>query len=204
MRYMKRILLATKNPGKILEYQEIFKELALPLTLVTLKDLDIQGEPIEDGSTFEENALKKIAFYSKFSDLPLIAEDSGLEVDYLHGEPGIHSRRWPGYEATDEELLDMLFTKMKEVKKEQRGAQFRVVVAFKRSRHDAPVVADASIRGTIAEKPSAKIVPGFPFRSIFYIASIGKVLGDLSMEEESKIAHRRIALIKLLPEIGKL
>jgi XTP/dITP diphosphohydrolase len=200
---MKQILLATKNPGKILEYREIFKEFNLPFELLTLKDVNIQGDPVEDGKTFEENAIKKADYYSQFSKLPLLAEDSGLEIDCLNGEPGVYSRRWSGHEATDEELLQILFEKMKGVPQENRGAQFRVILAFKYSDKE-PKLSEGVLRGTIAEKPSSNMIPGFPFRSLFYVESFGKILGELTMNEEAKVAHRRIALSGLIPELNKI
>ena len=92
---MKKVLIATTNPAKIVEYGEIFKQLKLPVNLVSLKDLNIKNKVEEDGKTFEENAIKKADFYSKLSNLPTLSDDGGLEIDYLNGEPGIRSRRWP-------------------------------------------------------------------------------------------------------------
>src|SRR3989338_763320 len=122
---MKKLLVATQNPGKILEYKELLKN--LPIEVITLQDLGITEEAPEDAPTFEENAKLKATFYSKFVDFPTIAEDSGLEIDHLNGEPGVKSRRWPGHRATDDELVKMIEEKMQGVPKEQRGAQFRVV-----------------------------------------------------------------------------
>jgi len=194
---MKKILVATHNPGKITEYKEIMGGHALEFLL--LRDLNISDEPEEDGKTYEENAVKKAEFYSQFTDLPVLAEDGGLEIDYLNGEPGVHSRRWPGHKATDQELIDMTLAKLKGVPFEKRGAQFRVVIAFKKSRKDKIVIAEGILRGIILEQTGKEIVPGFPFRSLFYLPEIGKVLGDATADDEIKIAHRRIAITKLLP-----
>ncbi len=192
---MKKILIATHNPGKISEYKVILKD--WPIEIFTLKDLNIKTDPEEDGKTFEENAIKKAEYYSRLSDLPLIAEDSGLEIDYLKGEPGIHSRRWPGHKATDEELVEMALVKLKDIPEKNRGAQFRVVMAFKENKESKVITAEGILRGRITERIVGKIIPGFPFRSIFYIPEARKVLGELNMDEEAKIAHRRIALKKL-------
>ena len=194
---MKKILVATHNPGKITEYKEILG--AHSLEFLLLDDLNISEEPEETGKSFEENAVMKAEFYSQFTDLPVLAEDGGLEIDYLNGEPGVHSRRWPGHKATDKELIDMALTKLKGVPMEKRGAQFRVSVAFKKDQKAKIITAEGALRGFILEEPGAKIVPGFPFRSMFYIPEIGKVLGELTMESEAKIAHRRIAIAKLMP-----
>lgn len=199
----RKILLATKNPGKILEYKIIF--LNEPIELVVLKDLGISADVEEDQKTFERNAVKKANFYSRLCDLPVIAEDAGLEIDFLNGEPGIFSRRWPGHEANDEELIDIALKKLGGVPREKRGAQFRVVIVFKKSLASEPIIAEGSLRGYITEKPMAEVIPGFPFRVIFYVPEVGKTLGEMSFEEEALIGHRKKALGVLMPLIiGKL
>ena len=199
-RKISKILLATHNEGKILEYRVLVKD--YPFEFTTLSDLRIKDEPEEDGKTFEENALKKADFYSRLTDLPVLAEDGGIEIDYLNGEPGVFSRRWPGHKATDEELINMTLEKLKGIPKEKRGAQFRVVMAL-RTDNQNTITSEAILRGFITEKPVSKIVPGFPFRSLFYVPDLGKVLGELSMEEEAKVAHRRIALKNLFEKLKR-
>jgi len=193
-RKINKILLATHNEGKILKYRVLFKD--LPAELVTLSDMGIKDEPEESGKTFLENAVLKANFYSEFSDLPVLAEDGGLEIDALGGEPGVYSRRWPGYKASDEELIKMTLEKLKSVPYERRGAQFRVVMALKMGENNL-ITSEAFLRGIITEKPVSKIISGFPFRSLFYVPELGKVLGELTMEEEAKVAHRRIAFKNL-------
>lgn len=198
MSKISKILLATHNEGKILEYIALAKHYSFEFT--TLADLGIKDEPEEDGKTFLENALKKAEFYSQFSDLPILAEDGGIEIDYLNGEPGVISRRWPGYKATDEELIKMALEKLNGVPKEKRGAQFRIVMALKLG-DGKTLTSEATLCGFITDKLAVKIVPGFPFRSIFYVPELGKVLGELTMEEEAKVAHRRIALKNLFEKL---
>lgn len=193
---MKKVLVATQNPGKILEYKELLKD--LPLEVVTLQDLGIAEEAPEDAPTFEENAKLKVEFYSKFVDFPTIAEDSGLEIDNLNGEPGVKSRRWPGHRATDDELVKIIMEKMQGVPKEKRGAQFRVAMALKVPGKEA-VIAEGKMRGVITDKPTETVITGFPFRSVFFVPQLGKVLGEMTMNEEAKIGHRKQALEKLLP-----
>jgi XTP/dITP diphosphohydrolase len=196
---MSKILLATHNPGKILEYREIFK--SYPIELVTLRDINITHEPEETGKTFDENAIAKARYYAEHTDLPVLAEDSGLEIDYLNGEPGVYSGRWPGHKATDQELIDIAMSKLQNVPKEKRGAQFRVVVAFKMPRENEVFTGQGMLRGMILEKPIKKIIPGFPFRSIFYVPEIDKVLGEMTESEEAQIGHRSQAMKQLLPII---
>lgn len=186
--------------------------------LLTLKAVGIAGDPEENGKTFEENAIKKADFYSRFTDLPVLAEDSGLEVDFLNGEPGIYSRRWPSSvsqggitaikpvpEKSDEELIKILLEKLAGAPRDQRGAQFRVVIALKPDAAAVPILAEGVMRGRITEGLRAKIIPGFPFRSVFYVEALGKTLGELSLEEESQFAaHRRMALNQLTEELRKI
>jgi XTP/dITP diphosphohydrolase len=198
---MKKILIATKNPGKLLEYYELMKE--FPFEIVSLKDLRIIDEPEEDQLTFEGNAAKKANFYSDFIDFPVLAEDSGLEIDYLNGEPGVLSRRWPGYKATDKELIEMVLEKLKGVPINKRGAQFRVAMALKFPHDEKIFFGEGIMRGFLTEKPIKKIIPGYPFRSLFYNPDIGKIIGEMTMEEEAKIGHRKQAILKLLPHLLK-
>lgn len=197
---MRKLLIATKNPAKIAEYKIILKDLFLEI--VTLGDLNIEADVEEDGKTFKENAIKKVKFYSKLSKLPTIAEDGGIEIDYLNGEPGVKSRRWPGYEAPDKELIDLTLKKLTGVPLEKRSAQLKAVIAL--SIDEEVKTFEASLRGIILEKPVKKVIRGYPFRSLFYVPEIKKVLAEADKEEEILISHRKKAIEKLLPIIKKL
>lgn len=194
---MKKLLIATQNPGKFREYKIILKDLAIEV--VSLKDLNIKDKVKEDGKTYEENAIKKANFYSKLRGLPALGDDGGLEVDFLDGEPGIKSRRWPGHEATDEELIATILKKMKGVPFLQRGAQLLVVIALAFPKDSKVYVFEGVLRGFIAEKPIAQRYRGYPFRSIFYLPGKKKVFAQLSAKEEAEISHRKIAIDKALP-----
>lgn len=197
---MKKLLIATNNPAKIAEYKIILKN--LPLELITLGDLNIKTSVEEDGETFEENAIKKAKFYSKLSGLPTLAEDGGIEIDHLNGEPGVKSRRWPGYEASDEELINMTFEKLKGVPLKKRGAQLRVVIAL--VANNETKISGGAIRGIILEKPVETHIPGYPFRSVFYIPTMKKVFAEMTEEEEMLVSQRKKAVEKLLPIIEKI
>lgn len=201
---MKKLLIATTNPGKFNEFMIIIGELAPDLEIVSLKDLDIKDKIEETGLTFEENAALKAKFYGDLTGLPALADDGGLEIDYLNGEPGIVSRRWPGYEATDEELIDITLKKLRGVSPDERGAQLRAVIALAIPGDAEIRFFEGVLRGFITEKIMAPIIPGFPFRSILYVPERGKVLAELSVEEEAAISHRKIALEKAKPILGKL
>ena len=194
---MKKLLLATTNPGKVLEYKEILKDLAIEI--ISLRDLKLENSQVEeDGKTFEENAIKKSKFFCELTKLPTLADDGGIEIDALNGEPGVKSRRWPGYEATDEELIKMTLDKLGGLPKEKRGAQLRCSIAISFPGEEKIHLFEGILRGFITEKPIG-IIPGFPFRSLFYLPEIGKVLGELTMEEEAKIAHRKKAMEEAIP-----
>lgn len=196
---MNRLLIATKNPGKIQEYRSLLKN--EPFEIVTLDDVKVTVPIDEDGETMEDNAVKKAVHYAYFSNLPTLGDDGGIEVEALGGEPGVKTRRWPGYEATDEELIDMMLQKMKDVPWAKRKARFRVCVAFAMPEEEAVWVREGAKEGYITDKPS-ELIPGYPFRSLFWVLETKKTLGEHTPEEEEKLLlHRRQALDKLLPII---
>ena len=217
---MKKLLIATSNPGKLTEIKFFLKD--LPLKLVSLSDLGIKEKVDENGKTFEENAAKKAKFYCQISGLPTIADDGGLEIDYLHGEPGIKSRRWiDGKEASDKELINYTLEKLKGLPKVKRGAQLRVYLALalpaspaggpdgkvysrKRKNNAIVYISEGKIRGIISEKIFHILTPGFPFRSLLYIPAIGKYYHhkNLTEAENLKYNHRGIAL-KVIKRILK-
>lgn len=196
---MKKLLIATNNPAKIAEYKIILKN--LPLEIITLGDLNIKVSVEEDGKNFEENAIKKAKFYSELTGLPTLAEDGGIEIDHLNGEPGVKSRRWPGYEASDEELIDLTLKKLEGVPLEKRGAQLSIVIAL--LINNEITTSEGAIRGIILEKPVETHIPGYPFRSVFYIPTMKKVFADMTEEEEMLVSQRKKAIEKLLPIIKK-
>ena len=199
---MKKLLLATTNPGKILEHKEILKD--LPIEIISLRDLNLENSQVEeDGKTFEENAIKKSKFFCKLTKLPTLADDGGIEIDALNGKPGVKSRRWPGHEATDEELVKMTLEKLDGLPPEKRGAQLRCSIAISFPDDEKIHLFEGILRGFIMEKPIG-IIPGFPFRSLFYLPEIGKILGELTMEEEAKIAHRKRAMEKAIPILKQM
>lgn len=205
---MRKLLIATKNPGKILEYEEIFKQLKIPLRLISLKRLNIKERIEENGKTFEENAIQKARFYYKLTGLPTLSDDSGIEIDYLNGEPGVKSRRWPSsakasegkpeYEASDEEIIKFTLKKLRRVPISKRGAQLRAVIGLIFPGDEKVYAFEGVLRGHIAEKPIKLRMNGYPFRSIFIPLSGNKYLGELSI-----VAHRKQALEKALPIIKK-
>ena len=192
----KKLLIATTNPAKFKEYKILFKN--LPLKLISLNDLGIKRKVKENGRTFKENAIKKAKFYSKLTKLPTIADDAGLEIDILNGEPGVKSRRWPGYTASDKELIDFTLNKLKDIPSSKRKAQLKTVLALAIPGQDI-LTFEGKIRGKITEKPKGKLIPGYPFRSIFYLPKFKKTFAQMSFKKESEIGHRRKIVQKVIP-----
>lgn len=193
-----KLLIATHNPGKFKEINVHL--LPLKLELVSLSDLGITEDYVETAETYEENALGKAKFYYQLSGLPTLADDSGLSVDALGGEPGVHSRNWPGHRGTDEELLAMLLDKMKDVATEKRTANFVTVVAYWDGEKE--IVTRGEEPGLIADKQVCPIEEGFPYSSIFYPHGYDKVFSELSISDKNKISHRGRALNQFINKIN--
>lgn len=195
---MKKLLVATNNPGKFKEYKEIFKQLKIPLKLIFLRSLNIKEKVNEDGKTFKENAIKKAEFYCKLTNLPVLSDDGGMEIDYLNGAPGVKSRRWLGYEASDEEIIKFTLKKLKDVPGDKRGAQLRAVMGLAFPGGKKVHIFEGALRGSIAEKPMMGRIKGYPFRSLFLPSGRKKYLGELHI-----VAHRKKAVEKASPVLKK-
>ena len=194
-----KILIATKNPGKLREIKEF---LGSNFDLLSLSDFNDIPDVEENGSTFEENSILKAKSFFEWSNVPTIADDGGLEIDFLNGEPGVKSRRWPGYEATDEELINMALEKLHGVPWEKRTARLRTVGTYCDVHgyfHTAGV-----IDGYIIEEKPDKCEHGYPFRALFWIPQFKKVYQDLTHEEHEEINHRKFVYNKLGDEILRL
>lgn len=202
---MKKLLIATTNPGKLSEIKYFLGD--LPLEIISLKDLGIKDKAEENYSTFRANAIHKAKFYSNIAKLPAIADDGGLEIDYLNGLPGVKSRRWVNGrdEATDEQLIAFTLKKLQGVLKEKRKARLRTVVAIALWQGKT-YTATAKIEGFIAEKASHSITDGFPYRSLLFLPEIDKFYDQnvMTKEENKKYNHRGKALEKLKKVIDKL
>lgn len=195
-----KLLIATHNQAKLKEIRFALKSLTKQdIELISLKDLKIKREPKEDGKTFAENSLLKAKFYSKLSGYPTIADDGGLTIDILRGEPGVHSRRWLGYEGTDQELIRHALHRLKGVPKKKRQAQLQTCITFY-DPHKNKVLSDTeSIKGIIADKSSQKATNGYPYRALFIVKKYNKYYDELTDTEHTKINHR----FKLLKRLSK-
>ena len=191
-----KILIATKNPGKAGEIKEF---LGNGFELVSLTDFPDSPDTEETGETFEENALLKARTYFEWSGISSVADDGGLEIDYLNGEPGVKSRRWPGYEATDEELIEMALKKLEGVPQENRTARLRTVGTYYDGKNTLSQT--ASVEGYIVEDYCGHCEKGYPFRSIFRIPQFNKLYKDLTHEEHEQINHRKVVYGQLAKDI---
>jgi XTP/dITP diphosphohydrolase len=196
-----KLLIASHNLAKVDEYKRYLSD--LPLKLISLSDLNIKEEAPEDGETFEENAVKKAKFYQKLTGLPAIADDGGLMIDALNGAPGIKSRHWLGYRMTDEEMIQSVIEKMKDIPEGKRTCHLVGVVAL--AMPDGKVYTQwAQIDGIVAQIPTEKRLNGYPYRSFFYLPKFKKFYLELTDEEHEQINHRKFALLKLKPYLLKL
>lgn len=197
---MQKLLIATHNQAKIFELKQFLAD--LPIELVSLSDLGIDKDVVEDGKTYEENAKKKALFFAKLTGLPAIADDGGIEIAALGGEPGIKSKRWLGYDATDGQLQAHMAKVARELPDGNRHASFVLVLTL--ALPDGRVWStDGRVDGVIAEKPYKRYFRGFPFRLYFYLPDIKKYYHekDLSPTEMQKYNHRFKAVAKLKPII---
>ena len=188
-----KIILASKNQDKIKEIGKILNR--SNRTLVTCNDMDIP-EVEETGSTFVENAILKARSASLSTGLPAIADDSGIEVDYLDAKPGIKSARYSGENATNESNNLKLLEALNGVSYKDRKACYRCVIVYMRFPDDPfPVITSGSWHGYITERLIGN--NGFGYDPLFYLPEYDKTSAEISSDLKNKISHRAQALIKL-------
>lgn len=204
----KELLYATNNPGKKFEISRHL--LHNGILVVTPDELEMNVDVPETGNSLEENAIIKVKAYAKLAgDRLILADDTGLEIDALNGEPGIHVRRWKDDQnkMTDREIIDYCIERMKGIPKEKRGAQFRTVLALVIPRKGVEIF-DGILRGYILEEPSVLRVEGFPFESLFFVPEWNMLLGDARQlpveKKQGMLNHRERAIEKAIPRIREL
>ena len=201
---MNRIVFATTNPGKFAMVKDIFTHYGIEL--LSLQSFNINLDVEEAGETLEENAKIKAEAYAKLlpPDCIVIADDTGVEIDALGGEPGIKVKRWKGYKMADEEIIQYCLERMKDVPVGERGAQFRTVLAVA-SRGSQVTYFDGILRGEILLEPLPARREGMPFWPIFFIPQLNMTLGQFHDQPiEFQVAHpthRELAILKVLPFI---
>lgn len=183
-----KLVLASKNPGKLKELQEILGSLGVEVLLESQVGLDLEVE--ETGTTFAENAFLKADAVMRASGLPAIADDSGLVVDALDGAPGVYSARFGGKES-DGERTALLLEKLEGVPEEKRTARFVSAIACCLP-DGRTITADGSCEGVIADAPRGQ--GGFGYDPVFLVPPLGRTFAELSAEEKNRISHRGSAL----------
>lgn len=190
---MRRVVLATGNPGKLAEMRAILA--GHGLEVVAQGELDIDPAA-EDGASFVANALIKARHAAARSGLPSIADDSGLEVDALGGRPGIYSARYSGSAASEAGNNALLLTELSGFPDVKRGARYRCAMVFVRDAEDPhPVVAEAAWEGRIGHAPRG--TGGFGFDPLFIVAGGERTVAELSAQEKNRASHRGQALALL-------
>jgi XTP/dITP diphosphohydrolase len=191
------IVLATRNTGKIKEFQQLLKN--FPVELKNLNDFGPIPEVEEDGKTFDDNAYKKALFTAKALGLPAIADDSGLVVEALGGAPGVKSARYASEGATDKANMEKLLEEMKG--KDDRRAAFKCVISIAVPSGPA-LTYEGSCEGEIAQTP--KGTSGFGYDPIFFYPEYNKTFAELNSDEKNRVSHRGKALGDVVAEFDKV
>ena len=202
---MRKIVLATKNTGKIAEFERLLSQFTPDVKVLGLADFPDMPEVVESGKTLNENARLKAKAICEFTKLPALADDSGLFIDALGGQPGVYSARWAGYEGVDSKMRDLAninkaLEELKDVPKGSRGAQFRSVVAFCRQNLDSSFLEKDEIgvlSGQILTQPIGSA--GFGYDPIFSPDQFDQSLAQLPPRVKDEVSHRGIALRAIAP-----
>jgi XTP/dITP diphosphohydrolase len=192
---MKKIVLATANTHKVIEFQRILNELLPDLELVAASQFPGVPEIEETGSTFAENALIKARAINEFSNLPALADDSGLVVEALNGAPGIFSARYAGINADDKANVMKLLNEIKGLDQSLLSAKFECSIALVDKSQDLELVVDGQMPGQVIKEVRGE--NGFGYDPIFVPQGLTKTSSELSDSEKDKISHRGIALRKI-------
>lgn len=197
---MNKVVLATRNTGKLVELRRILAEAAVPAEIVSLDEFPEIGEVAETGRTFAENALLKAHAVAAGTGLPAIADDSGLCVDALNGMPGIFSARWSGSHGDDKANLDLLLAQIADVPDGRRQAHFACSAALALPSGEEHVV-DGAVYGTLIREPRG--TGGFGYDPIFVPDGETRTIAEMSAEEKDAISHRGRAFRALAPIIAQ-
>ncbi len=191
------LVIATRNTGKTAEIKDLLK--GFPVDIKNLDDFGSLPPLKEDGDTFDENAYQKASFAARILGLPALADDSGLLVEALDGAPGIHSARYAGEDATDEQRYLKLLEEMKG--KSNRNAAFECVISIAVPTGPALTYV-ARCQGLITERPAGS--NGFGYDPIFFYPPLNKTFAQLTREEKSRVSHRGKAFAELKDEFDKV
>lgn len=196
---MKEILIATNNNGKKKDFETLFKPLGIKV--LTLNDIDKPINVEETGITFEENAILKAETVASLLGIVVIADDSGLEIDALNGEPGVYSARYAGSDCDDEANIDKVLEKLGNLALEERTGRFRCVLAIA-GPSIKTITFSGSCEGLVLDK--RKGTNGFGYDPIFFVPEKNATMSELLPEDKSAISHRGAALRKLQLDMPSL
>ncbi|MDG2116400.1 MAG: RdgB/HAM1 family non-canonical purine NTP pyrophosphatase [Porticoccaceae bacterium] len=192
-----KLVLASANAGKIKELQQMLDKLGIeviPQSTLNVPDI------AETGLSFVENSLLKARNAAALTNLPAIADDSGLEVDFLHGAPGIYSARFSGEHATDASNREKLLQLMVDVPQEQRTARYQTLIVYMRHANDpTPIICQGTWEGSIANDEKGD--GGFGYDSIFQVAETNCRAAELDKDTKNRLSHRGKAMANLLSEL---
>ncbi|QTA78058.1 ITP/XTP pyrophosphatase [Desulfonema limicola] len=197
MELPKILVIATRNNGKTSEIREILKN--FPIEIRNLNDFGPIPQVKEDGATFDDNAYKKASFTARVLGFPALADDSGLVVDALDGRPGVHSARYAGENASDQERCIKLLDEMKD--KENRQAAFECVISIAVPSGPA-LTYDGRCEGIITREPAGE--NGFGYDPVFFYPPLQKTFAQLSSHEKNQVSHRGKALYEVCDEFDKI
>ena len=189
------VILSTRNQNKIDQIKEILADLD-NITVLSLDEAGIQGEAVEDGTTLEENALKKAFFASEQSGKWAIADDTGFFIDALNGEPGVRAARWAGEGLKAEDIMNFTLQKLENILPEDRTATFKTVaVVVSPDGQHWPF--EGSMQGSILTEPRTACQPNMPYSAIFVPDRQEKVCAEMSVEEENAISNLGKAFLQV-------
>lgn len=191
-----RLIFATRNPGKVDELRALVEAGDLAVRVAPATALQKFSAPHEDGRTFAANARKKALHYSRLvrNDL-VVADDSGLEIDALDGQPGVRSARLGGPAATDLDRVRLILVKLAKVPLEQRTARFKCVIAIAKN-DEVLRTFSGEVEGLIAFEPSGS--SGFGYDPIFYFPPMNRTFADLTPAEKNSVSHRGAAMTQAI------
>ena len=195
-----RLLVATRNEGKLRELSPLLG--GVPYRLVSLDDVGIDFDVKETGSTFKENAVLKATAYCRASGLLTVADDSGLEVDVLGGDPGVRSARYAGEDASDVERNELLLRNLSTFPRETWTARFRCAIAIAMPDSEDPAIVEGQVEGLITDHPRGD--NGFGYDPVFYLPDLSVTMAELPSSLKNELSHRGIAARKAVETLKRL
>ena len=203
---MRKLVLATQNNGKIKEFERLLAEFVSDVQVLGLRDFPDMPDIAETGESFIENSLLKARGICEFTQLPTLADDSGLCIDYLNGDPGIYSARWSGVHGDDAANISKVLLQLEGVPQSERSAQFVCEVALVfpvgHLHQGRELIESGKLSGLITLSPRG--TAGFGYDPIFQPVGTKLTLGEFAHGEKDKISHRGIAMRAIAPRIFEL